>query len=550
MLLRSLIVFLFVTLVCDPGNAAPNDTIRVRPNILLLVAEDMGSRVGAFDDPVAVTPNLDRLARRGTRFVNTYTTAGVCAPSRAALILGMYQTSVGAHHMRTGSFQESSYRTVPPPHIKAFPELLRRAGYYTYVTNKLDYQFSGVGANTGPASIWHNEGDHAHWRGRAEDQPFFGMYQFYETHESRGFPDHPQKTDASGIASPVPPEQVKVPDYYPDTMVVRTAIAQQYNNIQIMDKRVGVILRELQEDGLDKNTIILWTTDHGDGLPRAKRELYDSGIHVPMIISWPDSMRPKYLMPGGMERQLVSFVDLGPTILSWAGVVIPRYMHGKPLADPASGMRRQYIFAAKDRLDEFPNRERAVRNERYKYILNFDAGTPKAQHLAYRDRLDIMQELWRLLDDGSLNAEQSAWFLPRPEEELYDTLNDRDEVHNLAESPAHVEILQEMRQVLAQWRESMDIFGEINEAEMAARFWPMGQQPMTTPPEIFTNSRSELLLQSPTEGASIIYRFNGSGWQLYTRPLKIDRNTLISAKAVRYGWAESPQTHYKYITKK
>jgi N-sulfoglucosamine sulfohydrolase len=177
--------------------ATANASSASRPNILLLVAEDMSSRVGAFGDAVAVTPNLDRLAQDGIRYSNVFTTAGVCSPSRAALITGVPQISLGAQHMRTSSFTESQYLAVPPEHIKAFPELLRREGYYTYTDKKLDYQFSGTGSSSGPFTIWNDEGFRTHWRNRQADTPFFGMINFMVTHESGLFSRWRKPEDAS-----------------------------------------------------------------------------------------------------------------------------------------------------------------------------------------------------------------------------------------------------------------------------------------------------------------------------------------------------------------
>ena len=150
MFIRSTIVSLCLVLTLPTTSVMAQP----RPNILLIMAEDMSARVGAFGDNVAVTPNLDRLASTGIRYPNTFTTAGVCAPSRAAHILAVHQISVGAQHMRTQSFKDSAYRSVPPAHIKAYPELLRHEGYYTFTSSKLDYQFSNVSAGSGPFSIW------------------------------------------------------------------------------------------------------------------------------------------------------------------------------------------------------------------------------------------------------------------------------------------------------------------------------------------------------------------------------------------------------------
>jgi len=515
-----------------------------QPNILLLIAEDMSARVGAFDDNVAVTPNLDALASQGVRFPSTFTTAGVCAPSRSALILGMHQTSVGTHNMRTSFYSESPYRTVPPAHAKAFPELLRRAGYYTYTSDKLDYQFSNVAPGSGPATIWDYEGNDPHWRRSPPGKPFFGMYHFQATHESGLFPARYESTNTNVGDSRVLPEQVLVPPYYPDTPTVRRTIAQQYNNIQIMDARIGQILQQLRDDGLADSTIVIWTTDHGDGLPRSKREIFDSGTKVPMIIRWPESLLPDGYQAGSNDEQLISFVDIGPTILSFAGIAAPENMHGHSFTE-SGGAPRRYVYAAKDRLDEFPNRERAVRGTRYRYIYSYNPGEPRAQHIAYRDQMDMMQELWRLLDENELDDAQKAWFLPQPEEALYDTLSDPYETHNLAGDPSHAAILDEMRTALASWQASVPDLGDVAEADLARQFWPAGEQPVTPAPKLVVTDDGVLNVTNPTAGASIAYRIGDGDWQLFSGPIPVQPNVVMTFFAVRYGWAASPEVEYR-----
>ena len=231
-----------------------------QPNILILMAEDMSSRVGAFGDEVAVTPNLDRLAQQSVRYTNTYTAAGVCAPSRTAHITGMHQISVGGQHMRSSQAPMGGYKAVPPVAMKAYPELLRAAGYYTWTDNKLDYQFSGTQAGTGPFTIWNHEGSDGHWRNREDGQPFFGLMNFNVTHESGvmtqlgSWPESPmhlliQLVRAATMpdvetGSPVAPSQVILPPYYPDTELVRAGMTRHYNNIHAMDVQVGEVLAE------------------------------------------------------------------------------------------------------------------------------------------------------------------------------------------------------------------------------------------------------------------------------------------------------------------
>jgi len=534
------------------GTVAPAPAADLRPNILLLLAEDLGPRVGAFGDPVAVTPRLDRLAQEGTRYTRVFTTAGVCAPSRAALLTGVHAISTGSHHMRTSNL---GYQSVPPPEVKAFPELLRAAGYATFTDFKLDYQFSGTGAGSGPFTIWDTEGLTAHWRKLEGDRPFFGLINFLETHESGVFPRPALPRNAAhaymqlihlflhiGHDDVVSPEDVPLPPYYPDTPLVRADVARHYNNVHRMDERVGEILDQLQADGLLDSTVVIWTTDHGDGLPRAKRELFDSGIHVPMIIRWPPSLRPPDAEPGHQDGRLVSFVDLGPTILALAGVVAPAWMDGHVFAGPQAAPKRRYVFAARDRIDAVPDRQRSVRDERYKYIRSYLPGTPGAAHTPWRDVLDSMRELWAHYERGELSDAAALWFEPRPEESLYDTWSDPHEVHDLATDLAYEPILARLRGALDAWLAQRVDLGAVPEDQMIAEMWPGGEQPLTGEPiiEILGGKAApRVRVSATTPGSSLGYRLDGGDWRLYTEAFPTPPGTRIEAKAVRYGWAES-----------
>jgi N-sulfoglucosamine sulfohydrolase len=525
-----------------------------RPNILLLMAEDMSARVGAFGDTVAVTPHLDQLAKEGVRYPNTFTAAGVCAPSRAAHITGMHQISFGGQHMRSSSGPLGSYKAVPPPAVKAYPELLRGAGYYTWTDTKLDYQFSGPRAGTGPFTIWDEEGTGGHWRNREPGQPFYGLINFAVTHESGIFrplgnwPNSMTHLVMQVMRSfilpsveddyPVAPQQVKVPPYYVDTPTVRADMARHYNNIAAMDQQVGEILAQLEADGLAESTIVIWTTDHGDGLPRAKRELFDSGIKVPMIVRWPQAYRPDGVPVNGFDSRLVSFVDLAPTLLRLAGVESPPYLQGRDIVEAQA---RQYIYASRDRIDEVEDRQRAVRDQRYKYIRSWYPEQPGGHHLLFRDNMEMMIEFWSLLEAGELNAEQRQWFEAPGEERLFDLASDPHELHDLADEPEYQATLERMRKALSQWQQSVGDWSEEPEAAMMARFQPEGETPVTAAPETVFQT-GKMLLQSSTEGASIGYRLGEGPWKLYSGPVAVSPGVEIEAKAVRYGWEESGVT--------
>lgn len=513
-----------------------------RPNILVFMAEDMSLRVGAFGDANASTPTIDRLAAQGVRYTRVFTTAGVCAPSRASHIMSKHQIAFGAQHMRTSSFKEAPYLAVPPPELKAYPEMLRQAGYFTFTVRKLDYQFSKYAPGSGPFTIWSRETRGFDLESIDPERPFFGLVNLPQTHESQIFTENVVKNRDAGLERVVSPAKIDVPAYYPDVPVVREAIARQYDNIAAMDRYVADVLGQFAQRDLLENTIIVWTTDHGDGLPRAKRELYDSGIHVPMVIVWPEAYRPAWVEPGGVEERLVSFVDFGPSFLALAGAAIPESMDGRPvLVDYET--RRDYVFGSKDRLDEHRFRERAVRDERFKYIRNLMPGRPGATHLAYRDRLDIMTALWEQYEMGELAPEQAAWFEPRPAEELYDTLEDPDEVHNLATDPAYADVLRRMRAALDAWLENTPDMSDISEAEMARSMWPDSTAPKTPPPRVARIAANRFVMHEGVEGASLAWRTPSGDWQIAAPgvPIETGDASRVIVKSVRYGWQASDE---------
>lgn len=523
------------------------------PNLLLLVAEDLGPRIGAFGDPLARTPNLDRLAAEGVRFPNAFATAGVCAPSRAALVTGVHQIAMGGQHMRAGSRPQGGYLAVPPPEVKAFPELLRAAGYYTFVTEKLDYQFSGHATGTGPFTVWDAEDDPSLWRGRDEGQPFFGMLNFLETHESglfRPLGSWPHGALHLGVqlfrwwrfglpggAAPTPPAAVALPAYYPDVPAVREDLARHYDNIAQMDAAVGAVLARLEADGLAGSTIVVWTSDHGDGLPRAKRELFDSGLRVPLIVRWPDALRPEHLAQGSRDERLVSLVDLAPTILAMAGVTPPAHLHGRSFA-AREGAPREVVYAARDRIDEVPDRQRAVRDARFAYIRSWRPELSGGHPLAFRDQLESVRELRRLHEAGALGAGARRWFEPVGAERLFDTRSDPDELRDLSQDPAHAAVLDRLRRELDAWLARTGDWSEEGEDAMVARFRPGGAEPVTPAPRI-RREGGLVALDAPVPGASLGYRVGGGRWRLYTRPFAAPEGARVEAKAVRYGFAES-----------
>jgi len=519
-----------------------------RPNILWLVAEDLSPFLPAFGDSTIRTPALSRLAAGGICYDNTYAPAPVCSPARFGIATGMYPNHLGAQHMRTGPWYVSDvtpeavrnaaqylppgiepYEAVPPPGVKMMSEYLREAGYYCTNNVKEDYQFRK------PPTAWDKSSNTAHWRNRAPGQPFFAVFNFEVTHESRIW----RKADDSlWVDADL---AVDVPPYLPDTEVGRRDIRRMYSNIKEMDQQVGKVLAQLEDDGLLDSTIVFFYGDHGGPLPRHKRMVYDSGIRVPMIIRYPGAQRA-----GTRDDQLISFIDFAPTVLSVVGIEPPDYMDGYAFlgAYDAPG-QRVYIHAAADRMDESYDTHRAVRDKRYKYIRYYQPEKPMYLPSAYRDQMPIMQELHRLHAAGELTDAQARWFREtKPEEELFDTRLDPYELKNLAANPDYAGKLRELRAECERWMAAINDKGLLPEAELRESLWPGGEQPVTADPEV-TLEANELRIACATPGASIGYKIllpgeeEPAAWQVYTEPVALPANAIVIAVAHRIGYAPS-----------
>jgi arylsulfatase A-like enzyme len=521
------------------------------PNILWVSFEDTNPFYGCYGDPVARTPNLDALAARGRRWPNCFSTAGVCAPARSAIITGLYPISAGTHHMRTTHTHPAApalptpYSAVVPHYVRCFTEYLRAAGYYCTNNVKTDYQFEP------PFTAWDELSREAHWRNRPDpDRPFFAVFNPTRTHESGMWEQNcPEPT--------FDPADMVVPPYFPDTPKVREAMARMYTNIERSDAELGQLLGQLEEDGLAENTVVFHWSDHGP-MPRGKRWPYDSGVHVPMIVRWPGEIEP-----GTMSERLVSTIDLGPTVLSVTGLDIPAHMQGTAFLGERAGPPRDYVYMSRDRYDESYDMVRAVRDRRYKYILNLRPELPYLLWIPYRNRHPIVQEMWRLYLAGELEGPQLLMFRPRPVEELYDTRDDPFEISNLAGDPGHAGELERLRGALEDWRAEVGDLGEVPEAEMVESWYRGGEQPQTAAPvpvPICDPSPGvaaapdggtfpgPLLVQlyCATQGASICYTFEegeGVPWSLYSEPLRLpEGTTTLRAKAIRIGYKESDET--------
>ncbi|MBW7997142.1 MAG: sulfatase [Candidatus Glassbacteria bacterium] len=508
---------------------------RDRPNILWISCEDMSRELGCYGYENIRTPIIDRLAAQGLKYTNAYTVAPVCAPNRSGIITAMYPNSIGSSHMRT-SVKE--YQCVPPPYVHCFTEYLRAAGYFCTNNSKTDYQFAP------PLTAWDRQGNrHDDWAGRAEGQPFFSVINFTITHESQirvPLEKDPVKDPAT----------VELPPYYPDTPLVRRDMARYLDNIETMDSQVGEVLDRLERDGLAGSTIVIFWSDHGRGLPRGKRWVYDSGIQIPLIVRWPGMVEP-----GTESDELVCSIDFGPTALSMAGVEIPAHMQGQAFLGGQKAGPRDYVFAFRDRMDETYDMIRAVRDKRFKYIRNYHPEKPYAQRIEYMDLMPTMQEWRRLAAEGKLVGPQKLFFADtKPVHELYDCDKDPHEIDNLAYDPACAGVLARMQAAMDEWIEEIDDVGFITEDQLIERFWPGRVQPVTRPPRIVPDGgslrRAVLVgMASPTDGASIAWTSEEGEdvhWNLYSGPLRLTSSAIIRARAIRIGYTESEEVRASF----
>jgi N-sulfoglucosamine sulfohydrolase len=387
------------------------------PNILWISVEDISPMLEVYGDKSIKTPNIDRLSKEGITYTNAFATVGVCAPSRSSIITGMYPVSIGSHNMRTGphyAYREPEnetykdyygqkdikgrnvpeYATVPPAYVKVFTEYLRAAGYYTSNNAKTDYQFNS------PITAWDEIGREATYKNRAEGQPFFAVFNHEITHESRIFmkKEDPMLADKS---------KINIPKYFPELPIVRQDVGRAYSNIMELDKQVGDMLRSLEEEGLLDKTIIFFWSDHGGPLLRQKRAVGNSGLHVPLIVRMPNRQ-----MGGTKIDDIVSLMDLGPTVMSLAGIAPPEYMHGRAFLGPYKTKNpHQYAFGSADRFDEAVDMSRSVIDGCFVYIRNFRPELPLIYRNAYREQIEMTKTLIEMDQRGELTGGAAYIFM-------------------------------------------------------------------------------------------------------------------------------------------
>ena len=454
-----------------PLEAAESD----RPNILDIALEDITPMMGCYGDAYAKTPNFDKLAEEGIRYTRAHSVGPVCSVSRSSIVTGMYPTTIGTMHHRSGGIRA-------PEFLKFVPNLMREAGYYT-TNQKGDFNIVGMKYDRQG-----KKGGDTPWRRRPDkSQPFFSKVDFGECHSSV------TKTAEDVIVEKRlnrlqpgdfhDPDKAPIPPYHPDDSVFRKAWSRYYDAVTQVDYRAGEVIAALKEDGLWDDTIVIVWADHGVGMPRGKHTCWEQGTHVPLLVSFPEKYRHLApAEPGSVLDDLVCLMDLGPSVLTMVGLDPPDSMQGRALLCRSNAKKRDFLVAVRDRLDTRSEMVRAIRDQRFRYQRNFYPHLPFKPYETYEFTAPVLQHWVQLGRAGKLSGEQELLAMRfKPVEELYDSESDPHMVNNVAHDPAYADVLKQMRQRLRDWMIETRDLGLVEERELNERakgrsLWAVGQE--------------------------------------------------------------------------
>ena len=422
-------------------------------NVILIIADDLGRQLGCYGDPTIKTPNIDALAKRGVRFTKAYATVSSCSPSRASILTGLYTHQNGMYGLQHPPHSQQCY-----PWVQGLPNLLRAAGYFTGLIGKFhvgpdaSFQFQRLMTKTNGRDMNRFAQLARDFIKESNKKPFFLVVGYQDPHRDKeGFGNAPFAKDPKEVK--YNPKDVVVPYHLPDCEAVRKDLAEYYQSISRMDRGVGLLLEVLRELGQLDDTLIIFISDNGIPFPGAKTTLYNSGIHLPLILAGPG------LPQGRTNNALVSFIDLTPTMLDWAKVKTPVYkqtkLHGKsilPIVADDNPKDWHTVFGSHQFHEitmGYPMR--TIVMPQYKLIVNLDHqkeypfasdlwGSPSWQHV-------------RKTGEKMMGRRPVATFLRRPREELYDLVNDPNELKNLAGEPRHANTLDDLQQRLRAWQQ-------------------------------------------------------------------------------------------------
>ncbi|MEO6283011.1 MAG: sulfatase [Dyadobacter sp.] len=418
-----------------------------KPNILWITIEDTSPQfIGCYGNKDARTPVIDQLAKEGVRFSNAFSTGTVCSPSRTALITGVkvYETGTGNHR--------SNYTL--PANMHGFPYYMKQAGYHTSNNAKTDYNV--FKEKQFIADAWNESSGKAGWWNRKPGQPFFSVFNYNDSHQSRTMTDAYPKYVKEVLDELPENERIaenafEMPPIYRDSPEMRKQFARVYNSLKLTDNKIAKLLKRLDDDHLRDSTIIFFFGDHGEGIPRGKTNGIDLGYRVPFVIWFPPMY--KHLSPwgesGAVTDELIDFEDLAPTLISLAGGKIPDHMKGRKLIGPDRSPKTDHLVLSSDRSDNGIDMIRSVTDGRYMYSRNFMPFMPEARYIRYMEISEMKQQMRKDLADQKLDRLQSSLFTERPAEFLFDIKNDPWETKNLINDPKMKVVAEKMREQLS-----------------------------------------------------------------------------------------------------
>ncbi len=440
-----------------------------RPNFLLITAEDMGPDMGCFGVANATTPRLDALAAEGVRYTRVFATAPVCSPARTGLFFSRYQASLGgSNHRSRASVGED---------LDGFSAVMRDAGYYCTNGPKLDINVTEH--RTIAARSFDSGG--GWWDEARGDKPFMVIRNLDTTHQSRTsvWPRDGYEREIRAKLRPEEihdPADVDVPPYYPDTPAVRAHLARYADCVTLMDRQAGNLLDRLERDGLADDTIVIFFTDHGAGMTGHKKAALARGTRVPMIVRIPEKWSHLATAERGeTDDRLVSFVDVGPTLLKLAGLAIPEGMHGVPFLSGVAA--REFAFVARDRIDEDIDHARMVTDGRWVYSRSYFPDRPFFAPSGYASPAGAYRALKAGMAAGTLPPDALRLMTePRGAELLFDLETDPMELRDVSGDAVHADRLERMREALVEHMRDTDDLGLIPESILARA---AGNEPVT-----------------------------------------------------------------------
>lgn len=446
--------FLSCLLVTLSARAAAPPQAEPRPNVIWFVVDDMSANFSCYGESAITTPHVDRLAAEGTRFSHAFVTAPVCSSSRSALITGCYQTTIGAHHHRSGRGQ---HRLALPEGIEPLPAMMQEAGFFTCIGSglpRIDHRGLPVKKDRKGKTDYNFDWDEAiydsnDWAGRKAGQPFFMQVQLHGGKlrgENAASSESLRKRATEAFGAAVDPDKVTLPPHYPREPVLLEDWAAYLDSVRLTDHHVGQVMERLDREGLLENTLVIFMSDHGISHARGKQFLYDEGTHIPFIVRGPG------VAAGVAREDLIEHIDLTAITLGAAGVPIPGWMQGHDIL-AEDYQPRDAVFAARDRCGEAADRIRSVRTSTHLLIRNFHPERPLLMPNDYKDGKVIIQRLRELHAAVSLpTLSEKLLFAPlRPAEELYEWKTDRWQVVNLVDDPAQAETRRTLSTRLDQW---------------------------------------------------------------------------------------------------